>query len=316
MSAANTEDWKELQQKLSDAFTTDGIIGKRVGHILDAEARYGEFVETNFRGVGLLSHAFQEFYMDTIELAAAGWEEQGRDPTPATYTEVWLWHLANFRSVRAVDILFHNGYPMDGLTRLRHLKESALLLGGMLSGLTNYTKLKAWETPDGQQTAAPTDQRRRREIMAEERRVLGLMIRAESGIPSDDLDELRIWESFFNMEVHGALLTQVLEHGPTVLGRDTMSVAPKPRNDSIGMFMNRMCEVAWMLHRTLPILQLSDRRFDSSWEQKWTLLDENFLAMEQSLADLGKEIGNVLIRFIEEKLPFDHQACFDTHVRA
>ena len=36
----------------------------------------------------------------------------------------------------------------------------------------------------------------------------------------------------------------------------------------------------------------------------------------ESAAAVWEEIGNVFIRFIEKKFPFDHQVCFDAHVRA
>lgn len=70
-----------------------------------------------------------------------------------------------------------------------------------------------------------------------------------------------------------------------------------------------------MLHRTFPIMQLSQRRFDNNWIQKWQLLDDNFRCMEESLAAMGKKIGSVFIAFIDAKFPFDPKCCFDTHVK-
>ncbi len=309
--------WEELMNELADVFTTNGIVGYRIGKVIEHEKAYSSFVEKTYKGHSILSHSFQEFYMDSLELAGAVWQEKNRRVTPPTYTETWLWHLGNFRCLRAVDILFHNGYPMDGFARLRHLKESALYLAALLTGLTTYNQvtgiegvLHATQPP----TREDVDQIRKNR-MSEERRLLGLMIRKDSGLTEDQLFELGRWEGFFHQEVHGGNLTQVLEHGPAIRGEDTTSVAPKPREKACAMFINRFCEIGWMLHRTLPILQLSYRQFDEEWRKKWHLLDQNFLTMEQSLADMGKNIGSVFIEFMNVKFAFTPDHNFDTYVK-
>ena len=53
------------------------MIGKRVDHVIDLENEYSEFVESNFKAFSILCHTYQEFHMDTIESAAAVWEEIG-----------------------------------------------------------------------------------------------------------------------------------------------------------------------------------------------------------------------------------------------
>jgi len=306
--------WEDLQQKLEDTFTLDGVIGKKVSLVMEYEKNYGNFVEEKYRGHSILVHSFQEFFIETLEIAGSAWNEHDRKPTPPTYSETWLWHLANFRSLRAIDILFHNGYPMDGFARLRHLKESALYLAALLSGLTTYNAVNGIEGVEKITTREDMEQVRKRR-MKEERRLLGLMIRKDSGFSEDQLRELGQWEEFFHQEVHGAMLTQVLEHGPAAQGKDTVSVAPKPRERSCAMFINRFDEVAWMLHRTLPILQLSYRPFGDNWQKKWRLLDENFYAIEQSLADMGKKIGTVFIDLINKKFAFTPEHNFDSHVK-
>jgi len=310
-------DWEKLLTGLADAFTTDGIIGKKLYQVNQKEKAYGEYVEHTWRGHSIISHAFQEFYIETLQTAATVWQETNQEPTPPTYAETFMWHLANFRSLRAVDILFHNGYPMDGFARLRHLKESAVFLAAILGGITSWTEIKGFEGVPSRKRFTPEDVRRiQAKRMKEERRVLNAIVRKESGLSEKQKDELRIWADFFHQEVHGAQLTQFLEHGPAMRGEDTTSVAPKPREDSCAMFMNRFSEVAWMLHRTLPILQLSNRTFDETWNQKWFLLDQNFKKNEECLQDMGKKIAGVFLEFIEIKFPFGPHFTFDAHVRS
>jgi hypothetical protein len=309
--------WEELQHRLTDAFTMYGVVGYRICHVIEYEKAYGAFIERTYKGHSILSLSFQEFYTDTIEAALSVCNQEDGKPTPPRYLESVLWHLGNFRNIRAVDILFHNGYPMDGLARLRHLKESAIFLDAMLSGLTTYSRIKGWDgvvTP-GKKLIAKDMELIRKNRMQEEKRILGLMLRKSSGLADTDIAKLEKWENYFHEEVHGAFLTQVLEHGPAIRGEDTISVAPKPHECSCFMFMNRFCEVAWMLHRTLPIMQLSTHRFGSEWADKWKLIDDNFFVLEKSIAEMGKSIGDIFIRFMEMKFPFDSETCFDTFVK-
>ena len=146
--------------------------------------------------------------------------------------------------------------------------------------------------------------------------MLELMIRKQSGLAQDYLDELARWEGFFNEEVHGARLTMFVEEGPAIKGEDTCSVAPKPRPEPCFMFMNRFSEVCWMLHRTLPILQLRDRPFREPWAQNWSILDDSFLSMEKELADIGKRIASVIIELIKAKFPFGPQTVFEDSEQA
>jgi hypothetical protein len=309
--------WQELQKRLMDAFTVKGILGKKVLSVIYYEKAYGEYVEETWRGHSILSHSFQEFYIETIQAATSVWQEKERKPTPPNYSETILWHFGNFRNLRAVDILFHNGYPMDGFARLRHIKESAIWGGAMLGGVTTYTDIKGLQSVlfTGKPVTSADWTKFRKNRKKEERRVFGPMIRKESGLPLDYIAELETWQGLFHEEVHGAGLTQALDHGPAIKGEDTISVAPKPSHLSCAMFINRFCEVGWMLHRTLPAMQLSYRLFGPSWDRKWHLIDENFEAAEEFLRDMGKRIGGVFIEFINIKFPFSPNSSFAVNVK-
>lgn len=309
--------WEELQRELAEAFTTDGVIGKKILHLIEYEKKYGEFVERKFKGLSILSHCFMEFFAETVELAASVWQDEEKRPTPPTYSETVLWHLTNFRNLRAVEILFRNGYPMDGFARLRHLKESAIYLAAMLAGVTTYEKINGWEgvLSGGEAITEENMAAIRKNRKKEEFRVLNFMIRKNSGFPPEHLAELRRWESLFHEEVHGARLTLAFEHGPAAKGEDTTSIAPKPRINSIAMFVNRYCEVCWMLHRTLPILQLSRNLFDKGWQYRWNLLDKNFkLVVDEALVRPGKKLGIALIHLMDTKFAFSPADSFETTI--
>lgn len=66
--------------------------------------------------------------------------------------------------------------------------------------------------------------------------------------------------------------------------------------------MNRFCEVSWLFHRTIPLLQGPGLEFSDSWRERWRVLEDSFWQMELGLADIGKEVANVFIRFIDTKM--------------
>lgn len=134
----------------------------------------------------------------------------------------------------------------------------------------------------------------------EERDLLTLTLRKKSGLTQEQKAELERWEGFFNMETHNGFLTQSLEF----LDRP-VSVAPNPSEDSCSMFINRFCEVQWMLHRTLPFLQSNTKMFGEEWIKKWNLLDRSFQMEQQIVADAEKSIGIVFIEFMNLKFPFN-----------
>jgi len=304
--------WVTLQKNLMKLFLTNGTEGKRLLSFKHGEMKYDKYVNNTFRGHIILANSFQEFYTETIEIVTSFWRDKKRLPSPAFYNETILWHLSNLRSLRAVDLLFHHGYPLDGFARLRHLKESALFLGAILSGLTTFSKVSGWNEGEEPQYLLTWEDyaQIKRNRKTEEKRILDLMIRKNSGLPEKHIKELVLWEFFFDIEVHGARLTYYCD----IIGDNRISIVPVPKKVSLVMFINRFCEVAWMLHRTLPGMQLSNRGFNSSWKNKWVLLDENFLEMERSLARTGIKIAEVFQSFIQSKFKFNQNTCYDRRI--
>ena len=130
------------------------------------------------------------------------------------------------------------------------------------------------------------------------------MIRKNSGLPDDTIVELRRWEQLFHMEVHGSTFSFTKELLDWVQGKAALSLGPTPKEDSMAIYMNRACEVGWLLVRLLPYLQPEKNAFGDIWLDKQQILDDSFRYMEQALSKLGKKIGDAFIRFVEEKFTF------------
>lgn len=305
----NTEEW---QKRLEQTFSRNGVVGYLLNDVLSAEKNYSILVEDKYQGHSVLSHSFQHFYIESIHEATKYWKDKDRTPLPDYYSGICLQHLTIFRNIRAADVLFHNGYPMDGFARLRHIKDSVIFLAAIMNGFTTLSAINGLPAENGLNTPISDDGYKIivRNRKTEERRVLDIMIRNKSGLDPIHLNRLSQWETMFNDEVHGARLTMALEHGPAAKGEDTTTIAPKFRERSCGMFMNRFSEVCWMLHRTLPFLQLSYKPFNDIWVNKWHILDDSFLYMEQSLANAQKDIAKAIISMIEKKFPFSQHSYY------
>jgi hypothetical protein len=215
-----------------------------------------------------------------------------------------------FRRVRACENLLLNGYPLDGYALLRDLKDRAIFLAAIVHNWTT------WETLFGYGPGVPvptsydqqlteTDQRlMRRNAEKEERRLLGLMLRKESGLDQNVLRAIQKWERLFNQEIHGAKLSFFTELGDWAVRKSELSIGPVPKDKHMGMYMNRICEIGWLVTRLLPYLQPVPHAFGEEWQMKWGILDDSFLYMQQGLSRIGKDIGDAFITFVNKKFDF------------
>lgn len=80
---------------------------------------------------------------------------------------------------------------------------------------------------------------------------------------------------------------------------------------AFAMFMNRFCEVSWMAHRLIPLVQPPDIPLPDAWKEKWRLIDESFEQSVDSLTkQLGKDIGAAIVELVKAKFPFHSQSAF------
>jgi len=94
-------------------------------------------------------------------------------------------------------------------------------------------------------------------------------------------------------------------------GKAPLAAIPTFEESAFAVFMNRFCEVGWMLHRLLPAIQPHDKKLPATWAKKWPIVDESFEQMVCSLtARLGKPIGGALVEFVKAKFPFSASSSF------
>jgi len=304
---------KEWQKRLEDTFSFNDMVGGQLQDIFQCERVYGEYFVKTFHGQSTLIDSFQGFVIDTINESTDFVAKHGWPKNCDRYSSTIVYFVMMFRRVRACESLLLKGYPFDGYALLRDLKDRVIFLAAIAHNLTTWDALSGY----GQGVPIPTSyekklteaeqQLMKKNAVREEHRLLDLIIRKKSRLDPQTLKELEKWEKMFNKEIHGAQLSFFTELGDWAMGITPLSIGPIPKYEPLGMYMNRICEVGWLVTRLLPYLQPVANAFGKGWQRRWTILDESFLYMQQGLS---RKIGNAFITFVNQKFQFKNPFCY------
>jgi hypothetical protein len=292
-----TDEW---QKRLEDTFTVNRLVGGYLVEVHEREARLGRQLVQTYQGQNVLIDSFQSFFIESLNLAIGQVEERGW-PNSAHYPLTLAYFNTLFRRYRAGEVLFYSGYPLDGYTLLRDIKDRALLLCGVLHRLTTIPKTM------GMTPALARDSERRRNSTRvrkdEENKITRLICGVDSGLPPHVVAELKSWDDLFHDEVHGARLSFV--HELDLLKRGMVNrVGPTFHQQAFAVYMNRVSELGWLILRLLPYLQMGSRAFGDEWSRKYSVLDDSFRIMVQGLSKIGKQIGEAFIALVDAKFNF------------
>lgn len=300
---SDVEAWME---HLTATFGPAGIVGPRLVPIVKRELAFEAIVNERLRGYRLLTDSFFDFFIETIEIASP---RPGVPQTPknwAYYSVILMRQVTNFKGLRAAENLYQLGYPFDGFSLLRDLKDQALLLAAIMLRKSTVAALNGYKVipvKNGQPYTRDEYRKVKKAVEREQSRVLKLMLGSESGMDAEDIELIRRWRDFFHMQVHGSRLT-FLGHFDSSTRSIHYSLAPLYDESSVALYVNRACEVDWMILRTLPFLQPQPRAFGEKWAGKWQLLDESFRLFEEKLAEKNKPLAKSMIKLIERRFPF------------
>ncbi len=313
-----TTDYETWRRRLIDTFADGTLLAPQLVDVLRAEADYQTAIRRTCEAHEILADSFQSFWIDTIRLSLRMYGLRPANASVEYYAPTLLDHIAAFRSVRGAEVLFYNGYPMDGFGLVRDITESALLMAAIAHGYTTYKRVNGLtalgQVRDGNTGAGNVaDDRKRRHAsldkvraarIKEQKQVLSRMIGARSGLKPDTIELLRASVDMFHTEVHGSRLT-ALESKEWIQQGSAMSFGPVPEKWSVAGYVNRSEEACWMWLRLLPCLQLAAGGFGAEWARRWKVLDESFRYQVEGLCDLGKPIGKAILELTDEKFPFD-----------
>ena len=279
-------DVNQWQKRLEDNFSSNGIVGGHLFEIFDLEKKCGESFANTYHGQSVLIDSFQSSYIETIRsaytwIAQNGWQEGSH-----YYSTILVFYVVNFRSFRACENLLMKGYPLDGYALLRDLKDRAVFLGAIANNITTFHKIYYGYAGAGTDTEKVW-KKHKNERKKEENRVLGWMLRKDSGLPEEVIIELGKWEQLFHEEVHSSRVSFVYEVREWRRSNVPPSLGPIPIEEPMAMYMNRAAEIGWMLVKLLPFIQPAENAFGAKWKERQEILDDSFRIMELGLSQVG-----------------------------
>jgi hypothetical protein len=292
------QDW---QDRLAESFSVNGLIGGYLTDVFDREQKIGEQVVATFRGQNTLIDSFQGFFIETLNLALERVLQSSWPPGVTSYPVTLAHFKVLFRRYRACEILFYRGYPLDGYSLLRDIKDRTYLMAAVAHNMATLPMIM-------DTFPQIADERERKKKITRARKDLKNRIRrrlsgSESGLPQNVVEQLRLWDELFHEEVHGGRLSLAHELRYIASGV-AMPVGPTFHEQAFAVYMNRSSELGWLILRLLPYLQMTESAFGDEWHRKYAILDDSFRFMSHGLTKIGKQIGEAFITLVDEKFSF------------
>ena len=183
------------------------------------------------------------------------------------------------------------------------MKDRAIFLAAIAHNITTFPAIQGYletKIPDW----PAYNKRIKNPRKKEESRVLDCMIRKKSSMPKEILGELEKWEKLFNEEIHGSKLSYNTELTYWIKSQRSPSIGPIPNELSMGIYMNRAIEIAWLTVRLFPYLQPVENAFGEDWRKRQKILAESLRFMEESFIQEDKKIFDAFIYFVDQKFSF------------
>ena len=249
-------------------------------------------------GYMALSKAFQSFVVETVELSSQ-WGGQGLRPS-ATYGWLLPRLVSGFQTACGAQRQALAGYPIPAFAQLRNVFDSAVVSSAVAQRFASYNEVEGVE--DGVPFDPAQSLRGRKKA---EFRIFAKMIGAESDLSASTREELGKLNIVFDAETHGQRMSATQAMG-WMRGEGPLLFLPSYEVMGYALFLNRYCEVAWMLHRLMPFVRPEGGVIPDQWRDRWNTLDNGFRQTAVSLsAEVGKPIGDAFVEFMDKKFPFE-----------
>ena len=291
------------QNQLEEAFSYNDVVAEQyLAPLIEQEKLAGLHFVERYHGHRILIDSFYDFFVWTLDLASDVIAQRGLPTSQPYYVDCLLRFLTLLRTARSAEILSTSGYPLEGYSLQRNLREQVFALAGVANKLTTLRALGGHDKiPAGKNWSEADRKAFTRAQMDEERRVRQSLLR--DNLSEESIEALRSWDRLFHQQVHGSQLTRMVELG-RLIQQSRFSVGPVPTEDMDAMYINRSHEIGWMVLRLLPFLQIQEA-FGDEWVSKWHLLDESFCLMITALGAMGKKIAPAFFQFIDLRFGFD-----------
>lgn len=296
---------REFQERLHSISDHAGV---RYGHVymlFEEEAKHERECVKNYKGYLALSDCFKNLFLETVGVHNAEIQPKAKEPLSEFYP-LFLPRLTHsFQSLCGGERIALRGYPLHGYTLLRNTFDNLILASAAFQKVTDFYSIEG-VVPGQKFDLVPAKSLRKKT----EFKVREMMTGTKSGLSGATIGELKKWDELFDYETHGARLT--LARGRSWMkGTDDLPVVPRFSERDFNTFMNRYCEVGWMTHRMLPLIQLPGHVLTETWKEKWRIVDDSFEVIVSSLTEeLGKAIGAAIVELVKAKFPFNEDSTF------
>jgi hypothetical protein len=295
---------EEFQKRLDAIFTYKGVAYGHVELLLEEEEKHSKAV-LQFQGYLSLSAGLKCVFLEAVEL----FNTQCRPKITRAMSEfygIYVARLAHgFQSLCGAERSAIRGYPLLAYTSLRNIFDNVVLSSAAMQKFTDFYAI------EGIEPGKPFDPDEARKLRKKtESAVRRLVTGQQSGLSLTTIEELSKWDALFDYETHGARLS-LASAMEWIKGRGPLSVLPQFDARDFGIFLNRYCEIAWMAHRLLPLIQAVEAPLPEKWKQKWRVVDDSFRITVEALTDQsGKKIGAAMVEFVNSKFPFGADSAF------
>jgi hypothetical protein len=130
-----------------------------------------------------------------------------------------------------------------------------------------------------------------------------------SSLSQSSIVTIRHWTEIMHLEVHGSRATSAWTDLEYLSGRGMISLVPLKDNLYASCYCNSAYMVFWLLHRTLPVLQLKPGSFGKEWAEKWHVLDASFRAFVQSFVKDNPKLPAALEELTAKVFAFSPEKC-------
>lgn len=294
----------ELLQRLNQITLTDAPAAERVER-LRAEEHLHRLASKQYQPDLALSDAFKNFFLETVELAAAAHRPKIHTPL-AEYYGLFIPRITQgFQSLCAAEQLAIHGYPHQASTLLRSIFGNLLLIAAALQNVTDFYRLEG--IVPGESFDKCSIRKLRRDTELEVRRK---MTGINSNLSQPARDELAEWERLFDFEIHDPQLSfaTAVKH---MTNRERLPVLPKFEDKQFATFLDHFYQTCWLQHRLTPTLQLPEAPLPEPWRDKWHLLDTAFAGEVQAPRRRHRQTpANAIVELVNHKFPFTAASTF------
>lgn len=298
-------EWHERERRLATLFSEGAKV--RPHQILEiAEHRANQSYQQTYRGQVLFTACFTDFYLETLDATFKTICPKIENVGQTLYGYFVSFHLDQFKSMRCAVSLGESGYPLQGYSLLRNVYEEAIFMAAILQRVTTFSELQG--LVEGEDFDAAKIKKRRRNAQL---KVLNRMSGDASGLTEKTRKEIQQWANLFDYEIHGSRLSKTEQFGWFKGEEAVPNLLPRRLGSSDSMMFNRYNELAWMLLRLLPMLQIDPFEFTPRWKQEWGALESWLSGAVNSLTDeLGKPVGAAISELVNTKFPFNPESAF------